>query len=227
MKLDDIDPREAAVRLGLAALAGLGVVVAMYASMIADLAPPIPYKFLPDLRPVVLFAATFAVASFAAWGPGRRRGFLIAYLLAIHGVFAFELNTVHWIIPYPGPIGANRAEPIRLACAISGLAVAVLLQARAHAAATRSDLGARGIPAAEAGAVADALRARAQRAVLLSAGAVVAFAFIVEGAAAVAGNEGSLPIASAVLLGAGLLLAAGVAVGLLARRVARASTIEA
>lgn len=218
MRLPDLDPSEVALRLGLAALAGVGVVIAMYRSMVADLAPPIPYKFLPDLRPVILFGATFLFAAFSAWGPGRRRAFLIAYLLAVHGVFAFELSTVHWFIPYPGPLGASRADPVRLASLLAGLAVALLLQARAHADATATDLRRRGVPAAEAVAAGAALRKRGHRAILLAAAGVAAAALLVEGGAAIAGNDGALSLPSALALGAAILLLAGLAVAGLARR---------
>jgi hypothetical protein len=181
-----------------------GTVAAMYASLLATSAPAIPYKLIPDVRPLLLFVATWAVGAYAAWGPGRRRGFLIAFLLSVHGVFALDVSTIHWIAPVPGPLGGMRADPVRLVAGLTGLASAVLLQARIHPETWRADAERRGVAADDARAVEVDLRRIGSRAILLASGIALGAGLLVDAASALLGDEGSMPPLAALLVGGAL-----------------------
>ncbi|MHB8586060.1 MAG: hypothetical protein ACYDDF_09555 [Thermoplasmatota archaeon] len=196
---------EIGLRMALVLVIAVGPLVAFYQSLISGLTPAIPYKIFPDIRPVLIFGVTAAVAGFAAFGPGRRRGFLVAYLLALHGAFAVDLSTIHWIATVPGPLGGMRADPGRLLAAVTGLAAAFLLQGRIHAARTWRDAVERGVPPSEATMLGAALQRASTRTTLLTAGAAIAAGLLVDGASGAIGDDGSLPLDAALIAGALLL----------------------
>ncbi len=165
-------------RIGLVAIAGVGLTVTMLFSLFAMQAGPIPLKWFPDARPLLMFGTTMLVGVYASFGSSSRRSHFLYYVVAIVVLFHLDEATIHWLFGWDGPIGNTRIDIIRTPASIVAVATALLLQADHHAITTARDLAARGIDPAEAGQAATALYAGAQRRVvsLAAGGSAVALA---------------------------------------------------
>lgn len=207
--LDDLDalPEGALARRGgLAALLALGVLFTAMGSLFwSQLGGPIPFRFIPDVRPVILLGSGLFLGIYAAGGGAHRRKLalwgVVGYILAFH----LEEATVHWIAPYPGSITGTRVGFLGMLGSLMALAAVLLLHLEVEHARLGRELAARGADEASARGTASTLaRVGASRIMGLVAG-VAALAVLVRAGEAVIGNDASGGV-YVLFVGAALLL---------------------
>ncbi|HEX2021715.1 MAG TPA: hypothetical protein VHH36_03330 [Candidatus Thermoplasmatota archaeon] len=117
-----------------------------FGSYVFNQIPPIPLKFIPDLRIALLLASSLILGVAMSWGPGARRGFalygVLGYVLAFH----LEEATIHWIGPMPGSLTGTRIGLIGTAGSLLAVLAVLLMHVDVESARLRKDLLARGAP---------------------------------------------------------------------------------
>ncbi len=153
-------------RVGLVAIAGVGLTLTMLFSLFAMQSGPIPIKWWPDIRPVLMIGTTTLVGLYASFGGSGRRSHFLYYCVSVIVIFHLDQATIHWVFPWSGPIGDTRVSLVRTAGSIAAIAAALLIQADHHAVTTGRDLVARGVSRKLASSAIDAIYAGARSRVL-------------------------------------------------------------
>lgn len=193
-------------RAGLAFALALGVTLTAMGSMFWSLVGPIPFRFLPDVRPVLTFGSGLLLGLYAAGGGAHRRKLalwgVVGYVVAFH----LEEASVHWIAPFPGSITGTRVGIVGTLGSLLALASVLLLHIEVEHQRLARDLVARGAEEAGARKAATSLRAAGAARVLALAGAAAGVGALVRVGEVVLGNDAPGGV-YALLLGAALLLA--------------------
>ncbi|HVM45490.1 MAG TPA: hypothetical protein VM582_06100, partial [Candidatus Thermoplasmatota archaeon] len=157
-ELQELPPGTLARRAGLALLLAVGVTMTAAGSMFWSLAGPIPFRFVPDMRPVVTILSGLFLGAYAAGGAAHRRKLalwgVVGYVIAFH----LEEASVHWIGPFPGSITGTRVGILGTLGSLVALAAVLLLHIEVEHARAARELVPRGSDPADAGAAAGALR---------------------------------------------------------------------
>lgn len=206
--IDDIahiPPGSLARRIGIALLLGIGFTMTAFGSIFLQNTGPIPFRIIPDIRPVLTMTTGILAGLWAAGGGAGRRKFAlwtaITYVLAFH----LEEATVHWIGPFPGSITGTRAGWLGTAGSLLALASVLLMHVEVEHARLGRDLERRGAGSADARGAAGALaRAGSGRIFGILAG-VAGIGVLVRGVEAATGEDASGGV-YVLFLGGGLLL---------------------
>ena len=218
--LDDLQalpPGSLARRLLWSVLLAAGVTMTAFGSMFLGLMGPIPLKWIPDVRPVVLLGTGLLLGLWASFGGAAHRRLALWGVLGFVVGFHLEEATVHWIGPFPGSITGTRVGLLGTAGSLLALAAVALLHVEVESARLARDLARRGADADGARATADALRRGGSMKVLALLAGVGAMGLLVRAAEAVVGDGGAGGVA-ALAMGGALLLALAVALLKLAPR---------
>jgi hypothetical protein len=206
--LDDLAaiPSASLARRGMLALAlAVGILLTAMGSIFWSNFGPIPFRFIPDLRPVVLLGSGLFLGAYAAGGGAHRRKFalwgVVGYVLGFH----LEEATVHWIGPFPGSITGTRVGILGTLGSLLALAAVLLLHVEVERVKLARELATRGAEPAASDAMVGALsHAGATRIIGLAAG-VAAMGVVVRLGEAIIGNDAGGG-AYILFLGAALLL---------------------
>lgn len=193
-------------RIGLAALVGLGILLTgMGSFVVRNFTGPIPFKGIPDIRPVFFFLSGFLFTLTASWGPAARRRLALWSVTAFILGFHLEEATVHWIGPYPGSITGSRVGLVGTAGSLLALVGVLLLHIEVESEHLRRDAVKRGASDDGAASLADGLRRAGSRRVWGIAGGVAGIGVLVAAMEPILGNGGAGG-GWVLLAGAGLLL---------------------
>lgn len=172
---DAFEPDALARRSLYALMLAAGVFMMAFGSYLFSMIPPIPLKYIPDLRLAFLLGSSVAMGIAMAWGGASRRAFalygVVGYVLAFH----LEEATIHWIGPVPGSITGTRVGLLGTAGSILALAAVLLMHVDVESARLRRDAIARGAPDEAAGALAARLASAGRRRIAGVSAAVAAF----------------------------------------------------
>ena len=214
-ELEQLPPGTLARRAVLAFLLALGVTLTAAGSLFWGLVGPIPFRVIPDVRPVFTMLSGLGLGLYAAGGGAHRRKLalwgVIGYVVAFH----LEEASVHWIGPFPGSITGTRVGLLGTAGSLLALASVLLLHVEVEHARLGRDLASRGASQERAVAASDALRRAGTTRILGVAAGVAGMGALVRVGEAVFGNDASggtyiLFLGGALLLGLGVVLARSV-----------------
>lgn len=211
-ELDALPPGTIAKRAGLALMLAIGVLLTAMGSIFWALIGPLPFRFLPDLRPILLLGSGLFLGLYAAGGGAMRRKLalwgVVGYVLGFH----LEEATVHWIGPFPGSITGTRVGILGTLGSLLALAAVLLLHVEVEHARLERDLASRGAEAGGARNAAGVLARVGATRILGVAAGVAGIAVLVRIGEAIIGNDASggtyiLFVGAAVLLTLGVVLA--------------------
>lgn len=203
-----VPPGSVARRFGYVGLLTVGIFMTAFGSYVFNQIPPIPLKFIPDLRIAFLLVSSLLIGLQAMGGSARRRAWalwgVIGYVLAFH----LEEATVHWIGfgAITGSITGTRVGLIGTAGSILAILAVVLMHVEVERCHLRRDVLARGVAPASADALTEGLSGEGRRQAFgIAAGvaAMAVFLFIAEKPFGESGTGGSWVL----LAGGGMMLA--------------------
>jgi len=145
-----VPPASFARRLWLSLLVGGGVFLAVSQSLFYQMTIPIPYKLIPDLRPVLLVGSPFLLGVWASWGSAVRRVVLLWFTLLLVFASAIDLASIQWVITLETPLAGDRIGFLRVAGMTAAIAGCLLLHADTAAVELRHALLLRGAVRADA-----------------------------------------------------------------------------
>lgn len=148
--LASIPPGSLARRFAYAALLGVGLTMTMYGSFFVGSTGPIPFRFIPDVRPVISMATGLLAGLYAAGGGASRRGMALWTTVVFVMAFHLEEATVHWIGPFPGSLTGTRIGILGTAGSLLALGAVLLLHVEVERGRLAADLAKRGADAASA-----------------------------------------------------------------------------
>ncbi|HUR68983.1 MAG TPA: hypothetical protein VM370_07025 [Candidatus Thermoplasmatota archaeon] len=198
-------------RLGYAVLLAVGVLMTAVGSMFWGVIGPIPLKFFPDIRPVILLGSGLFLGLYAAGGGAARRKFalwgVIGYVIGFH----LEEATVHWIGPFPGSITGTRVGFVGTLGSLAALAAVLLLHVEVEHVKLQHDLASRGAEPTSAAEASVALAGQGRARILGVAAGVAGMGVVVRMGEAILGNSASggvyiLFVGAALLLGLAFVL---------------------
>lgn len=194
-----------------AGLIAAGVTMTAFGSIFLKNSGPIPFKLIPDLRPVVLIGSGLLLALYASGGGARRRALalwgVVGYVIGFH----LEEALVHWIGPFPGSITGSPVGLLGTSGSILALVGVLLMHVEVERVKLAEDLVKRGASEVDA-------RSSASRLASLGARKIGAVALGVSGLGAIIlavvpafgydsqGGPWVLPFGGALLIGLALAL---------------------
>lgn len=200
------DPASMTRRLMYALLIGVGLTMTAFGSLVfTSFTGPIPYKIVPDIRPLLTIGSGLFLGAQTAWGGAKRRRLgLYGVILFVVG-FHLEEATVHWIGPFPGSITGTRVGLLGTSGSLVALLGVLLMHVEVESERLRQDAIKRGASEQGASDLSNGLRRQGQgRLVSLTLG-VAGLGLFVALAQNLFGNEATGG-AWVLLLGGGLLL---------------------
>lgn len=212
--LDDLEalpPGTLARRALLATALAFGVLFTAMGSMFWSAIGPIPFRIVPDVRPLLLLGSGMFLGTYAAGGGAVRRKFalwgVIGYVLGFH----LEEATVHWIGPFPGSITGTRIGILGTLGSLLALGAVLLMHVEVEHARLERELVVRGAEANDARSATSALRRVGTSRILGIAAGVAAIGIVVRAGEAILGNTAQggvyiLFIGAAVLTGLAVFL---------------------
>ena len=208
--LEQLPPGSLARRAGLAVLLAIGVTMTGAGNLYFWQAMgPIPFRFIPDVRPVVTMLSGLLLGIYAAGGGAHRRKLalwgVIGYVIGFH----LEEATIHWIGPFPGSITGTRVGIVGTLGSLVALASVLLLHVEVEHARLARQLAPRGADEAQAWHAGEALRRVGSSRVIAIAAGAAAIGALVRVGEAVFGNNASGGT-WVLFLGAALLIALAV-----------------
>lgn len=210
--LDDLEalpPGTLARRAGLAFLIAIGATMTAAGSVFWDFGP-IPFRFIPDVRPVMTMMSGLFLGLYAAGGGAHRRKIalwgVVGYVVAFH----LEEATVHWIGPFPGSITGTRVGILGTLGSLVALAAVLLMHVEVEHGRLDRDLVSRGADPSDARSAATSLRRVGTTRILGIAAGVAGMGALIRVGEALFGNTatGGTYI---LFVGAALLLILGAA----------------
>lgn len=208
---DALPPATLGRRAGLALMLAIGVLLTAMGSIFWGILGPIPFRFIPDVRPLFLLGSGLFLGIYAAGGGAARRKLalwgVIGYVLGFH----LEEATVHWIGPFPGSITGTRVGILGTLGSLIALAAVLLLHVEVERHRSERDLVARGADTGHARQAMGALARVGTTRVLGVAAGVAGIAVLVRVGEALLGNDASggvyiLFVGAALLLGLAFVL---------------------
>jgi len=202
--LESLPPGTLARRAGFAGLLALGVLFTAMGSIFWGTIGPIPFRFIPDVRPLLLLGSGLFLGLYAAGGGAARRKFalwgVVGYVIGFH----LEEATVHWIGPFPGSITGTRVGILGTIGSLLALAAVLLMHVEVEHARLERELVARGAQETDARGATGALRRMGSTRILGIGAGVAAIGLLVKAAEVVMGDtaEGGVYI---LFIGAALL----------------------
>lgn len=187
----DLPPGSLARRVGFAALVGLGTAMTAFGSMFVQMMGPVPFKVLPDARPLVFFLGGFLPGLFASGGGPHRRTLALWSVVAFVVGFHLEEATVHWIGPYPGSITGTRVGLLGTAGSILAVVGLLLIHLEVESVKLRRDLEARGARPETSERTTSALVRAGTRRILAIATGVAGMGLLIRGGELVMGDSGA------------------------------------
>lgn len=188
--LEAIPPGSLARRVGLAFLIGVGITMTAAGSIFWNFGP-IPFRFIPDVRPVVTMLSGLFLGLYAAGGGAHRRKLalwgVVGYVIGFH----LEEATVHWIGPFPGSITGTRVGILGTLGSLLALAAVLLLHVEVEHGRLGRDLESRGADPTDARGVASALHRVGTSRVLGVAAGVAGIGALIRVGEAIFGNNAS------------------------------------
>lgn len=142
--VDEIDPAAMTRRLGLSALLGVGLTMTMFGSFFVGSTGPIPFKLIPDVRPVISMTAGLGAGLWASGGGASRRTIALWTVVAFVLGFHLEEATVHWIGPFPGSITGTRVGILGTAGSLLAIMAVLLIHVDVERGHLARDLAKRG-----------------------------------------------------------------------------------
>lgn len=212
--LDDLaslSPGSLGRRIGLAVALAVGITMTAAGSMFWSLMGPIPFRVVPDVRPLVTLGSGLFLGLYAAGGGASRRKLalwgVIGYVIGFH----LEEATVHWIAPYPGSITGTRIGILGTVGSLVALAAVLLMHVEVEHGHLAKDLKTRGAATREADVAAGALRRLGTSRVIAIAAGVAGIALLVRISEVIFGDGAAggvyiLFIGAALLLGMAFVL---------------------
>lgn len=209
--LEQIPPGSLARRFGLAGLLAVGITMTAAGSLFWGLVGPIPFRFIPDVRPVVTILSGLFLGVYAAGGGAHRRKLalwgVVGYVIGFH----LEEASVHWIGPFPGSITGTRVGILGTLGSLLALAAVLLMHVEVEHARLARDLESRGAEARYAGGAAATLRRVGTTRILGVAAGVAGIGALIRVGEAVFGNNATggtyiLVVGAALLLILGAVL---------------------
>lgn len=205
--LEQIPPGSLARRVGLAVLIGVGVTMTAAGSLFWNFGP-IPFRFIPDVRPLVTLLSGLFLGLYAAGGGAHRRKLALWGVVGYTIGFHLEEATVHWIGPFPGSITGTRVGILGTLGSLLALAAVLLMHVEVEHAKLARDLASRGADRDETGRAAGALRHVGTSRILGVAAGVAGIGALIRAGEAVLGNDATGGT-YVLFLGAALLLVLG------------------
>lgn len=210
--LDDLEalpPGTLARRALLVFLLAVGVTMTAAGSIFWNYTGPIPFRFIPDLRPVVTMASGIFLGVYAAGGGAHRRKLalwgVVGYVVGFH----LEEASVHWIGPFPGSITGTRVGIVGTLGSLLALACVLLLHIEVEHAKLERDLLSRGAAPDDARTASTSLQRLGTTRILGVAAGVAGIGALVRVGEALFGNNASGGT-YILFVGAALLLVMGV-----------------
>lgn len=208
-ELEQLPPGTLARRALLAFLLGVGISMTAAGSIFWNYTGPIPFRFIPDLRPVLTMTSGLFLGAYAAGGGAHRRKLalwgVVGYVIAFH----LEEATVHWIGPFPGSITGTRVGIVGTLGSLLALACVLLLHLEVEHGRLERDLVTRGASPDDARGAAGALQRLGTTRVLGVTAGVAGIGALVRVGEALFGNTASGGT-YILFVGAALLLVLGV-----------------
>lgn len=203
--LEAIPSGSLARRAGLALLLAIGVLMTAAGSIFWGLIGPIPFKIVPDVRPLLLLGSGLFLGLYAAGGGAARRKFalwgVVGYIIAFH----LEEATVHWIGPFPGSITGTRVGILGTMGSLLALAAVLLMHIEVEHHKLARELAARGADANATRDMAGALARAGTTRILGVAAGTAGIGVLVRAGEALFGNQASGGV-YILFVGAALLL---------------------
>jgi len=128
----------------------VGVGLAFSQSLLYQAFPPIPYKWIPDLRLPVLFLIVFLFTLWSAFGEAPRRVASLWFVIALVFVAGLDLVSIHWLFPIEGTLSGERVDVFRVGGMVLSISAILLLHADSSAVTLREALLVRGAPREDA-----------------------------------------------------------------------------
>ena len=206
-----IPPASFSRRAMYCALLAVGITMTGFGSIFIQKTGPIPFKFIPDLRPVVLIGSGLLLGIYASGGGARRRAMALSGVFAYVVGFHLEEATVHWIGPIPGSITGSRIGILGTAGSLLSIAAVMLLHVEVESQRLMLDVRARGAAPAGALQLASGLASEGARQVMAITAGVAGLAALLLAVSPIFGERATggvwvLVVGGVLLLGLALVL---------------------